>query len=366
MDKLVIIDHFLTDNKGHDEQYDFTIAREAIRRGIQAEVWSPQRKGVQPDFVKQCLKTPFWKRTNLLKKIYAALGSIFEWRKLLNDEKLDKNTTVLIQTIKFPILIFLSLGLIGTSVRPRLVIILRRGLGNNIAKVLMQYLCKRKNAILMPDSELITEELLKEGFKDVKTLPIPHLPEREGTKQENEMVIGYFGEARDDKGFDLLPGFVGLTLKRYPGTKIIIQSNLHKGTALMRKTSEELNKLRDLHPGKVEIVDRYISNLEYTDYMRKCSIILIPYRAKFYGKGTSGILAEAIACGKWAIVPAGTWMADQKSRYPKIAVFNDASAESIVDAVKECKGSYPGLEQNIDEWYKFHSAENYINILLAV
>ena len=52
MKKLVIIDHFLTDNKGHDEQYDFSVAREAIRRGIATEVWSPKRKGphayVQP------------------------------------------------------------------------------------------------------------------------------------------------------------------------------------------------------------------------------------------------------------------------------------------------------------------------------
>jgi glycosyltransferase involved in cell wall biosynthesis len=366
MKKLIILDHFLNDNKGHDEQYDFSIAREAIRRGIVAEVWSPKRKDPQPEFVKQYLKTPFWKRANALGKIFAALGSIFEWRTLFMSEKLDNNSIVLIQTIKFPILVFLSLGLVGISVKPKLAIVLRRGIENSIARTLMKYLNNRKNTVFLPDSELITEELLGEGFQNAKTLPIPHLPAREALEKENRRVIGYFGEARYDKGFDLLPGLIENVLKDDQSASFIIQSNVHKRTAAMADAVGRLFNIGDSFPSRLEIIDRYVSDAEYAALMRKCSIILIPYRGKLYGKGTSGILAEAIACGKWAVVPAGTWMADQKKKYPKIAIFNAATVESIANAIKACEGNFLGLEQKIDEWYKFHSAENYLNILSSV
>jgi len=363
MKKLIILDHFLTDNKGHDEQYDFTVAREALRRGIVTEVWSPKRKGLQPEFVKQCLKMPFWKSSSLLGTILAALGSIFEWRALFQREELDMDTVVLIQTIKFPILGFLSLGLVGISVKPKLAIVLRRGLENGIAKTLMKYLYTRKNTIFLPDSELITEELLNEGFKNAKTLPIPHMPAREAPGKENGRVVGYFGEARYDKGFDLLPGLIEKVLKEDQRASFIIQSNVHKRTAAV---AGAVGRLFNLRGPRVEIIDRYVADSEYAALMRKCSIVLIPYRAKLYGKGTSGILAEAIACCKWVVVPASTWMADQKMKYPKISLFTEPTVESIAKAIKACEGDFPGLEQRIDEWYKFHSAENYLNILSSV
>lgn len=370
MKKLVIIDHFLIGGKGHEEQYDLSVAKEALRRGLKTEVWCPaDSKASKTEYMKYRLKTPFWTVKSRLAKSITAFLSIFEWRDIFKNGELDGDTLVLIENIKFPIFICLSLGLIGIKVRPTVAVVLRREPGNMVEKALMAYLYKRKNFIFMSDSDLITEKLKKDGFIDAKTLPIPHMPPR-STRQRsgNEWEIGYFGETRYDKGFDLLPGLVDKVLEKEKTARFMIQMNMHKATVEMKKAGEQLHEIARKYPERIDMVHRYLPDNEYEAYLRKCDIILIPYRKEYYGKGTSGVLAEAIACGAWAVVPEGTWMSEQKNKYLKIRTFPEASSETLAQAVDDCIGGEGKvdpvtLKQQIDGWYDFHSARNYLEII---
>lgn len=370
--KLIIIDHFLVGQKGHEEQYDYSIARQAIAQGIQTEVWCPvNSQAAGEPFLIYCLMVPFWRRGNRIAMMLAALSSIFEWRTLLTRKEMDKETIVLLETVKLPILFFMSLGLIGIKLRPRLAIVVRREFGSLIEKWLMLFLYKRKNVRFFPDSDLITEQLQAQGFAAAITLPFPHLPPRQPLiNQTNKIIIGYFGEARYDKGFDLLPELIEKLFKLNKYISFIIQANVHRATSQMALADRALSELADKYPHNICILKGYLNDDEYLRSMRKCTVLLIPYRREYYGLGTSGLLAGAIVCGAWAVVPAGTWMSEQHKGYDQIISFNQANASELSAAVLEClemggKSDQSKLNQQIDEWYRFHSPQNYLNILLA-
>jgi glycosyltransferase involved in cell wall biosynthesis len=280
-------------------------------------------------------------------------------------------------------LLDLSLGLLGRPVKSKIVIVLRRGLKDHLRSFdpvkarlktlltnpFLKYLHDKKRVLLFADSELITEELVAAGFADAKTLPIPHLPPRQQNQhRQGGIVIGYFGGARYDKGFDILPRLMECVLNKYQNGSLILQSFLFDRSGPVQVAAAKLCALRDAFPDRITLLPKYLSDAEYADYMRKCSIILIPYRREFYGKGTSGVLAEAIACGGWAVVPADTWMASQREKYSRIVTFDSFDTQSLVDAVDFCIKNQINVDTEkvnaeIDKWYSFHSPQNYVNIL---
>jgi glycosyltransferase involved in cell wall biosynthesis len=384
MNKLVILDFFLRDKKGHDQHYDFSLAAEAIRQGVSAEIWCGDRgDNCPPDFVKQCLTSKPPPRRTLRSKALSALARTVELRKIFAQSTLDGDTVILIPSIDSHLLLDLSLGLLGRPVKSKIVIVLRRGLKDHLCSLdpvkarlktlltspFLKYLHDKKRVLLFTDSELITEELISLGFGDSRTLPIPHLPPRQQpARRSGEVVIGCFGGARFDKGFDLLPEIVDSVLKRHANVSFIVQSFLFDKSPVIESARQKLIDLSRSSPEKLSLLDNYLSDRQYAESMAKCSIVLIPYRKEFYGKGTSGVLAEAIACGAWSVVPADTWMAAQKPKYSRIVSFDSLDAKAIMGAIDFCVHSQGNFDiqktsVEIDEWYKFHSPENYIGVL---
>ncbi len=370
MKKLVILDHFLMDIKGHEETYDFAIAKEAIRQGIKTEIWCPKREKPQPEFVKQCLKQPFWKKKNLLKMIFAAMMSIFEWRSIFKNNKLDQETTVFVQSVRLPILLFFSLGTLGIKLEPRVIIVLRRGL-REYNKLLLRCLYKKGNVLFYADSEAIVNELLSNGISSAKLLPMPHLLLiKRVQSQDNKIAIGYFGGARFDKGFDLLPKVIERVLQNHPQASFIIQAYDYKQSDEIKRAKNAIFSIQNKYPKRIKMLKIYLSESEYKKQMKQCSILLAPCRREFYGEGTSGILAEAISGGVWAVVPSKTWMSAQKSRYDKISTFDEYATEDISGAIDYCLSKEKGLDtkridNQISSWLRFHSASNFLKVVSA-
>lgn len=356
MKKLIILDYFLTSRKGHDEAYDFSIAKEAVKQNIDVEVWSPKRGGEQPSFLKQKLSSPFWEEKSKFMMFLAGLGSIFEWRRLFRDELSDPQTVVLIQSVRPLIMLFLLMGISGIKIRTKTIIILRRELSflGKMASFLARRLYK-KSIYFLTDSELIEADLKSKGFVSAKTLPIPHLPVFETKDDNEEKVVGYFGGARFDKGFDLLPEII----ESAPEFKFIVHAYERKPS---RYFKDNINRLRKLN---VRLIEKFISQEEYFSLFNHCSIILIPCRREYYGMGTSGIFAEAAALGKWIIVPDNTWMSEQKKKYDKTVVLNSLDIPDVLRAIRSCVNKKDVTQQK-KKWRAFHSADNYIKIVQAL
>lgn len=387
MEKLIILDFFLTDNKGHHEQYDFSVAEEALQEGIKTEIWCPARAGSQPQFVKQYLKSPSRIKNPLIWALITFATRISELGSFFRREEIDKSTIVLIPCTDSHFLLSLYLGTIGVNVDAKVIVVLRRGLSEHwmplgyltrkiisvINDPFMSYLYYKKNVYFCSDSDLITQELLTRGFNKTATLPIPHVPaKKERSADKNTTVISCFGGACYEKGFDLVPELIRVLIEKKEKVFFIIQ-NFFRQTSridLMTKAMRDIGELQKIYSDKLLVIDKYLSDSEYSDYMKRSSIVLIPYRKEFYGKGTSGILAEAIACEAWAIVPSGTWMAAQKEKYDKIVIFDDLTVTSLVDAITYCISNENSIndghvKKQIDEWCSFHSPVNYLKSLMS-
>jgi glycosyltransferase involved in cell wall biosynthesis len=143
--------------------------------------------------------------------------------------------------------------------------------------------------------------------------------------------IGWFGTARLEKGFALLPKIVRALFDQHSRVNFVIQ--LCPGTEPMEEFEMELRQIAD-RTDRLELVEGVLSYSKYSELLIGCGIVLISYDNRRYSGRTSSIFAEALAVGKPVVVPANSWMAEMLYSFDAGgAAFSTFSAESIVSAL---------------------------------
>jgi len=163
------------------------------------------------------------------------------------------------------------------------------------------------------DTNELTAQYDRLGVYRFSTLPVPVDPAlAQRPKQAHQpLVIGYIGDARDEKGYQHLPRLIS-HLDREQGTsrpvKFLLQSNFNVPDG-EPETRHAKRLLQHVRSDLVELVEGPLDQKEYAALARRIDILLIPYAAHHYSARSSGVLAEAIAAGIPAIAPARTSMA---------------------------------------------------------
>jgi glycosyltransferase involved in cell wall biosynthesis len=131
------------------------------------------------------------------------------------------------------------------------------------------------------------------------------------------LTVGYFGDARDEKGFDLLPEIVRFARAAGDAQKVrfVLQANLNtpEGDALSRRALEELAGMAG---PDLELVHGPLTLADYRALFERTDIVLLPYRPDAYAARSSGVLMEAIAAGLPSLVTRGGWMEATLARAP--------------------------------------------------
>lgn len=381
MKKLVLLDYYLTNKSGHHLTYDLSVVNEAVKEGIPAEILCPKGAAVSKNFLIKDELDSFTTNGKFqsIKKILERI------KEIKNTIKKYKDSLFIVQYVdKTTYFQWFFATLFNSGKNNRYAFVIRRGLGDHyksdplmsallkslISSPFIFILKQRKDFYFLTDSELIDIDLKKRGFKRTGLLPIPHLP-NVTFKASKEDVIGFFGGARYEKGYCLLPEIIDLVLKKKPKTKFVIQDYLPKITYynmhldLLKETQTKIRSLAKKYPKNIILLEGYLDDKTYNKYMDMCKILLSIYNKDLYGMGTSAILSEGISMGKWIIVPNGTWMSYQKNKYSKISAFDNFNAKSITEAILKIKENIPQktLLEQISGWKKFHSAKNFIKLL---
>jgi glycosyltransferase involved in cell wall biosynthesis len=125
-------------------------------------------------------------------------------------------------------------------------------------------------------------------------------------------VIGYFGVARGDKGFLELPAIFRAALaqcKDGEAPEFIVHA---APTPTIRPgVAETLAELAEIP--SVSVYPSFLSEREYRDLFRRVDAVMLPYERRLYATRGSGVLTEAIASGKVALVSAGTALCEYRS-----------------------------------------------------
>ncbi len=202
----------------------------------------------------------------------------------------------------------------------------------------------RDRLLLLADSqELIDEYRTINDRLHYELAPIPHsagpLPQFE--KSDGVVRLGCVGEARENKGFHLLPYLVHRVLDSAGCENV--QFHLHAFTPdrqgpFFRRIEPRLNR-----PG-VTLYPEMLDDEQYDQFLAQLDVVILPYTLANYHSQTSGVFAEALAQKKAVVCPRGTWMARQTFAFEAGAVFAPDDVEDLVQQTLFVIGALPGFQ----------------------
>jgi hypothetical protein len=167
------------------------------------------------------------------------------------------------------------------------------------------------------DTEELTARHDALGAGEFSTLPIP-IDDSLGTRKSrlpSPFVISYIGDAREEKGFHLLPNLI--TKMRSAGfDETQVQFRIQANMPLRGRTARSLQaklQLIDQQETGVALLEGPFNSETYAQIILVSDIVLIPYCSKSYTARSSGIFAEALAAGVPTIYPEASWMAKSQT-----------------------------------------------------
>jgi glycosyltransferase involved in cell wall biosynthesis len=181
------------------------------------------------------------------------------------------------------------------------------------------------------------------------------------------LTVSYLGDAREEKGFHLLPKLIKDLRAADLGegrVRFRIQVNLPRigTTARVLRAKNNLTKRKGLG---LELLEGPFDSNKYHELIASSDIILVPYYAKSYRARSSGIFAEALAAGVPTIYPRGTWMESCHQDSGSVG-FN--KMRDIPSALIDLVSHYPAYESQSRQfsriWRQQHSAANLVNLLM--
>jgi glycosyltransferase involved in cell wall biosynthesis len=218
---------------------------------------------------------------------------------------------------------------------------------------------------LYTDAEELSRDYESVAGLPFGVLPLPFRaelisggPRKPGTP----LRVAYLGQARDEKGFPWLPGLVQRLADDYIRPRrasFLIQSNVSQ-PEFNPQSVQALRQLRSIASEGVELLtpDAPLPPADYYRLVSQADLVLLPYLSERYRACTSGVLAEALAKGVPAVVPAGTWMAHQ---LPPGGGETFETFESFVTGVRRILDDYDSYrvrtEAHRPSWLKRHTPE---------
>lgn len=182
------------------------------------------------------------------------------------------------------------------------------------------------------------------------------------------LTIGYFGDARPEKGFSLLPPMLSRlwpTAIRSGKARFLVQSHFNTpgGEPGMLQAR---NQLLQFAAPQVELTMAPLATADYYRRLQACDAILIPYDPDGYAERSSGILVEALVAGKPVIVPQGSWMAGQVSaEHAAIYRHPDGLFEAVQGVIDRYPDYAAAARRLRSHWRERTDPRAYVRALLA-
>jgi glycosyltransferase involved in cell wall biosynthesis len=160
---------------------------------------------------------------------------------------------------------------------------------------------------LFADTEQLAAQFVAFSGLPVRPVPlpiiVPSVPDRPPAALSH---VVFAGGARLEKGYQHLPAAVAAVTGR---ARFTIQSGPvgPEDDPLVQRAHRALLTRRG---ADLAVIEEALAPDAYAALLAEADLLLLPYNGRVYGSRSSGILAEALAIGVPAVVPAGCWMAE--------------------------------------------------------
>lgn len=226
---------------------------------------------------------------------------------------------------------------------------------------------------LYSDTDRLTEALSKLFDFPVVTLPIPFnqqvlfdaLAASPAKGRSGPLTVTYVGDARDEKGYPLLPAAVAALWRDYvlPGrVRFVLQSNFNMpgGERLAGPARAELERYS---APQVTLIRDPLETRAYYDLIAAADILVIPYDPTRYELRSSGILVEALTAGKVLVTSKGSWMETKVDRSHSVLFEPGQLVPALVEAIETYEELSAGARKIAQRWHTDSSPRNFVGYL---
>ena len=182
---------------------------------------------------------------------------------------------------------------------------------------------------------------------------------------DRPVVVSIVGHSRKEKGWLMIPEIVRLCTETNREISFFIQISPEYMAGAWKDSYEKMRAMANVtfHVGPVR-------ETEYMEFVRQSDIVLLPYDYRAFTGRTSGVFADSIGFGKVAVVPHGTWMAEQlRNDRGAGTVFEHYTPESVAAAVGEAMAGIDGLrakaEHCADAWRREENIGAFLDRMLS-
>lgn len=178
---------------------------------------------------------------------------------------------------------------------------------------------------------------------DAGSMPLPATPDpvTSAMSSKHPIVFGCYGEARYEKGSDILQLAIRKVLEEQPSLPARFVYQWGKNFLGDHGNTVTLDRwLRD-HP-KVDVLQSYITEEEYERLLHTTDVLLLPYRSP-YRLRVSRVVIEAIVRGTPTVVTQGTTLYDQANEFSAAKGCLDGSARDLAKQIVAAINDYPHL-----------------------
>lgn len=202
----------------------------------------------------------------------------------------------------------------------------------------------RTEAALGADSAPLARLAERHWPRPVAILPIPLAPpdpvppDTSGDPGQGLHIV-YLGEARPEKGFDLLAPVIAAVLRRHPAMRFTIQCVACPTEPLQRIAAG----FAGISPA-IRVGGEALGMARYHELIASAHGVLVAYDPAAYTYRTSHVFIDALAQGKPVVTTAGSWMAAEAASLGDGAlgpVMADFTADALARALDELAVNYP-------------------------
>lgn len=133
------------------------------------------------------------------------------------------------------------------------------------------------------------------------------------TVQDGAVTVAFVGEAREEKGFQLLPDVIESVLAQVDGVNIRFRiqcgANVWNQTPPIQAAVAKLEAMSKADK-RIELLDGALPEDQYLDLIRSANIVFLPYNPPQYRIRGSGVATQAAAFGTQMVVSHGLDIVD--------------------------------------------------------
>lgn len=199
--------------------------------------------------------------------------------------------------------------------------------------------------------------------------PIPEWPADVPVKSPNKIRIVYLGDARDEKGFELLPGVVKACAARPIGAKVEFVFQAFISSLYHQKMTQVIDALDQLKSPNLHLIKTPLSPAGYNTLLTSADLVLLPYDAATYRARTSGPFIEAICADRPVVIPRSSWMSGELGDSRAGTTFLSGNPSDFVNAVITAVTNIEQYSAAASElgakFRKFHNPDTFLQALMG-